>query len=463
MKKEIAFYPTPKIIVQKMIDLGKYSKNDKILDSGFGEGIFIKTLQKNNFKNLYGVEYSTNLYNKLKENTNGLNLFNNDYLSFNKINNLDHIIGNPPYINSDNLDKEVKENVRRITNSGEGNIYYAFIIKSIELLKEGGSLNYILPYDFFFNTYASYLRQYLIDNGYFTDIIDLGETKLFKNAAPETIIFKYIKDTSKKHKPKINILKIKGKTNLSNLEENWNAQFNSYKINNFDDNGVWSLSSMKKVKGTKLKDIEGIKISVGIVNGFEEGFILPKDVEKNLTQYEIDKYVRGFIKNSLIPKEYDTNNFIDTYIKYIYIPTNEFKNEEDFKLNVPNIYKHLFKFKELMLKRKLSKNKQWFDYLAIRNIKVFEDNKNQMKIHVPSLTRKENNWFFKTKNDKYVGGDLVTITYKENEKILNKIYKYLNSEAFVKYYKETGARKGKRVVFTQKIISEIVIPNEELN
>ena len=56
----------------------------------------------------------------------------------------------------------------------------------------------------------------------------------------------------------------------------------------------------------------------------------------------------------------------------------------------------------------------------------------------------------------------MTITCKENQEQLLKIYEYLNSEDFVKYYSQVGAKKGKRVVFTQKILSEIKIPKEYL-
>lgn len=461
MKEKIAFYPTPQLIVNKMIELGSYDKNDKILDSGFGEGVFIQTLYDLGYKSLIGVEYATDFFEKLNSKKLNLKLYHQNYLSIKEEGKIDHVIGNPPYINSDNLDSEVKNNVRDITKSGEGNIYYAFIIKSIQLLKEGGSLNYILPYDFFYNTYGQYLRKYMIENGYFTHIIDFGETKLFKNAAPETIIFKYVKDTKIKTKSKIKILKTKNKTNLENLQKDWQSQFISYEIDNFKDENIWHLSNVEEVKGTKLKDIKNVKISVGVVNGFEGGFLLPKELELKLKDSE-RKYIKKFTKNSLRDDKYKVKDYLKGDIKYIYIPNNEFSNEEELAQKLPNIYNHLIKFKEDMLKRKLAKNKMWFDYLAIRNVEVFEGNKNKIKIHVPSLSRRERDWFFKTNNENYIAGDLLTITCKENQEQLLKIYEYLNSEDFVKYYSQVGAKKGKRVVFTQKILSEIKIPKEYL-
>jgi len=451
--KKIAFFPTPNFIVKKMIELSNTKKDKIILDTGFGEGAFIYELEKQNYKNINGIEYSTKFYNKGLKKYIKSKLFHDDYLNFNPQKKYDSIIGNPPYINSDNLDFSVKENIRKITQSGEGNIYYAFIIKSIQLLKEEGTLTYIVPYDFFYNTFASYLRKYMIENGYFTDIIDLGESKIFKNADPETVIFKYIKNTKIKQKHFIKVSKIKTNFNLKQIKKDYNNIFNIFDIENFTDNDIWALSKIKKIEGKKLSEISDIKVSVGIVNGAEYAFHLNSEDLKLISSIEQQKYVKGFIKN----KNRESNLICKNFENYIWIPLNEFKTEKELKEKSPSIYKHLLKYKKQMLKRKLSKNKNWYEYLAIRNLGVFENSKNQLKIHVPSLTRMEKDWFFLSKNNKYVGGDLITITSK-NENLLLKIFNYLNSKNFIEYYKERGAKKGKRIVFTQKIISNIIIP-----
>lgn len=453
MKKDIAFFKTPNFIIKKMIELNNFNKNDKILETGFGKGAFLEELNHQNFKNIYGIEYSTDFFNEVKNKFKNINLINQDYLSFQPNFLFDHIIGNPPYINSDNLDEDVKNNIRQITTSGEANIYYAFIIHSINLLKNNGSLTYILPYDFFFNTHGKKLRNFMIEKGYFTHIIDFEDTKLFKGASPETIIFRYIK-SNEINKPKINIKKIKKDISLENLESNFENSFDEIFIKNFNDDNIWSLSNIENMEGIKLKDINGIKISVGIVNGSDKEFLISKEFYNTLTKNEKELYVKKFIKNIHKPKN---NEFVNKFSFYIWIPNNEFKNEEDLKEKAPNIYKHLLNNKEKMIKRKLSKNKQWFDYLAIRNLSIFEDNKMKLKIHVPSLTRTTQKWFFKSNNDNYIASDLITIT-SNNEIKLEKIFNFLNSDIFENYYKEKGAKKGKRIVFTQKIVSEIIIP-----
>lgn len=458
MSEKIAFYPTPSTIAEYMHVLSGAETDSRILEAGFGDGAFLNVFKNNT--NVTGVEYDIKFADEAKEKFPNYNIYQQDYLSFNRPNSFDNVTGNPPYINADNLDIGIRENIKDLTHSGEGNIYYAFIIHSINNLVDGGVLTYILPYDFFYNTYANYLRGFMIDNGFFTDIIDLGESRVFKGAAPETIIFRYVKGQNTTD-CKINVKQTKC-LSLEVVEENLLngfKDFDCYEQPQFNkEQNIWFLSDVEHITGTKLKDIDGLKISVGIVNGAEPTFVIDTEIDeyKALTPQDKTTYIRTFIKNKNRPT--DVNDYTKDGEDYIFIDTNSFADEKDFENRAPNIFNYLKRDKEEMLKRKLSKNKSWFDYLAIRNMTVFNDNKNKLKIHVPSLTRLEKDWFFKSKNDFFVGGDLVTITLSGDEEKLEKIFNYLNSDEFVVYYRATGAKKGKRTVFTQNIISNIVIP-----
>lgn len=460
MSEKIAFFPTPHPIALYMHAMSAASIDSSILEAGFGDGAFLNVFVNNT--NVTGVEYDTVFATDAKEKFPQYEIHQQDYLTFNKQNTFDNITGNPPYINADNLDVGIRENIKDITHSGEGNIYYAFIIQSINNLVQGGVLTYILPYDFFYNTHANYLRGFMIDNGYFTDIIDLGESKIFKGAAPETIIFRYVKGKNTDNLP-INVKQTKSLT-LQVIEENLIngfKDFSCYEQSQFNkEQIIWFLSNVDEVDGIKLKHIEGLKISVGIINGAEPSFIIDKTREEYSMFTDADKteFIRTFIKNKNRPD--DVTTFCERGEEYIFVGTNVFEDELDISKRAPNIYNYLKRDKEELMKRELSKNKQWFDYLAIRNMPIFNENKNLIKIHVPSLTRLEKDWFFKSKNDFYVGGDLITITLSGNQELLAKIFDYLNSSEFNEYYKATGAKKGKRIVFTQNILSNIKIPFE---
>lgn len=216
-QKSIAFFGTPSEIVDIMIE--QANLKTPILETGFGQGSFLEGLKKENIKEVFGIEYSEVFFKEAKNKYPDFNLIHGDYLKYNK--EFNTIIGNPPYISIRHLNNEMKDLTRSMIGKGDINLYYAFIIHSIELLKEGGEISYILPYDFFFNTYAAGLRNRMIESGYFEYIVDLKELKVFNGASPDCIIFKWIKSDLKDKKIKVFSLekKVAYKTAIPYLKE----------------------------------------------------------------------------------------------------------------------------------------------------------------------------------------------------------------------------------------------------
>ena len=206
MVEPVAFVETPEPIAEMMVELISKDKmqNEKlsVLDSGTGRGVFIQKLLKVGYKNISGVELDSNLYNFTQNRFPNLSILNLDYLDWITNSQYDVIIGNPPYCHFNSLPKQMKIEVADIVGNKESDIYYAFIMKSIDLLKIGGELIYIVPYGFFFNTYAKAVREKIKEEGYLELVIDLDETRLFDGENPETVIFKFVK-SKKTAKPKI--------------------------------------------------------------------------------------------------------------------------------------------------------------------------------------------------------------------------------------------------------------------
>ena len=74
------------------------------------------------------------------------------------------------------------------------NLYLFFIHKCIAHLKENGELIFIVPRDFLKATSSIKLNNYIYENGTITDIIDLGDEKIFEEACPNCVIFRFEKN-----------------------------------------------------------------------------------------------------------------------------------------------------------------------------------------------------------------------------------------------------------------------------
>ena len=86
----------------------------------------------------------------------------------------DVVIGNPPYINIENLPIETKDYLFNTYQACQGrtDIYIAFLEKSIAILSANGIMGFILPYAFAMQKYGEKMRHILIENHTIREIVD---------------------------------------------------------------------------------------------------------------------------------------------------------------------------------------------------------------------------------------------------------------------------------------------------
>jgi adenine-specific DNA-methyltransferase len=366
-KFRMGFVETPFEIAELMVSLSDISKEKLILDPGCGKGVFLETLRKIGYINCVGIEIDPLLYKFCKEKFKEFKIIKGDYLDYSFKEKFDLIIGNPPYVHFNQLPINLANKVKSYIKTGEGDIYYAFIIKSIHLLKKGGQLIFITPYHFFYNTYAKIVRETILNFGKIEIIIDLDEVKLFKNENPETIIFKFIKGNFNHREEKIKLLSIKKKNAKPNeikinalnalKSQQSNEVFEFIKISHYIDTQPWSTFFIKtnNFPYIPLKNIA--KVGVGLVSGFDKAFLVDDNFFLKLGDEE-KKFIKEFVKAK------NCERFIVRgSVKYILID-DRIKDE---KLLPLNIYNKLIKYKEEMEKRYLPQDKKWFNWLALRN------------------------------------------------------------------------------------------------
>ncbi len=462
MDKPIAFVETPEPIADLMIELisenKKADKNISIVDSGTGKGIFVDRLTKAGYRNITAVELDKELFQYSKTKFPNLDFQNFDYLSWITNTKYDLIIGNPPYCHFNSLPKQMKIEVSEIVGNKESDIYYAFIMKSIDLLKIGGELIYIVPYGFFFNTYAKVVREKLKSKGLIKIIIDLDETRLFEGENPETVIFKFIK-TQQKTNSQVKILRIKDRnlspkkirseaSNVLKLQTS-SSTFDYHTKELFsNENIVWTTYPEKAINNFYfLKDVAWI--GVGLVSGFEKAFTITKE-EKQLLNEEEKKLLIKCIK-----AKHCKGFWTEGYTEYILLDEG-ISTEKELKEKYPFIHKKLIEFKTSMSVRYLPDKKKWFHWQALRNFETLKDYKDTAKIFVPNLDRSTTNRFSLSLKPFYPSGDVLTIVPTEKDPFF--LLGYLNSHFFRDYYLSAGARRGHRISFTQRIMANIKIP-----
>jgi len=106
----------------------------------------------------------------------------------------DVIAGNPPYISLPDAKKFIPEQHAYIRDTyasmgkGRPDLSYAFMEKALSLLKNGGSLGFIMANSFIWNESGTGLRRLIADCGCLQELVDFGVTKIFEDAGPATAI-----------------------------------------------------------------------------------------------------------------------------------------------------------------------------------------------------------------------------------------------------------------------------------
>lgn len=203
----------------------------------------------------------------------------------------DFIIGNPPFLTfRKGIDYDVRESDYFSIVAGSCNSASLMIRKSLNLLKEGGTLAFVLPKVLLRVRSYKKLRNYLLDNTKLEIIFDLGQ--IFKDVRGEQIILVLKKQKLSQRQLSANyvrILHLKDKSkDLSAYDEYSLAQSEFTKFGfypTFCEKGIFELAE-KFQQYTSVKDFD-INIFRGVAIGANSPI-----VSKN-NQQGYSKLLRG--------------------------------------------------------------------------------------------------------------------------------------------------------------------------
>lgn len=169
---------TPTHIVSEMLALRR--NFGSVLEPSAGNGAFFKQIP-----NCVGIEIDP------AQAQNGMLCM--DFFDYPISNKFDTIIGNPPYVRFQDILPETKKKLSMQLFDERSNLYLFFIEKCIYHLNEGGELIFITPRDFLKATSSIKLNKFIYENGTITDIIDLGDAKIFNGFTPNCMIWRFEK------------------------------------------------------------------------------------------------------------------------------------------------------------------------------------------------------------------------------------------------------------------------------
>lgn len=264
----------------------------------------IKKFYEKRFNETYNGNFNSFVYDftqriKPKHN-NSLFDFNLDVPLADFLNDIDYVIGNPPYVTLYGRRDRKKDENQRVyylnrysqfpdtLKNGKINYVMLFIEHSIDFLKDNGKLSFIIDLAFFETAYE-HTRKYLLDN---TKILSIKyNIKDFEVASGQVIL------TVQKAKVKDNLVNIINAEDKSVIQvnqklwNNWSDQYR-YRFNSCSKSAeiVHKINSKKCPSLKELHPKKNLRTCVMLLN-MEDKFVLDKQKpEKDVSIYP---YYRG--------------------------------------------------------------------------------------------------------------------------------------------------------------------------
>lgn len=166
-RRKIGAYYTPIEVTRLLCEWGIRAKTDKVLEPCFGGCTFLEAAleelrkkgQESPNDNIFGSDIDPlafeYLEKRLGRGVNSTHFFQTDFLRLTPgkgtCEDIDFVMGNPPYIRHDNIDSKQKESVERwkainkIPLNGRASLWSYFLLHSLSFLKEGGRIAFVLP------------------------------------------------------------------------------------------------------------------------------------------------------------------------------------------------------------------------------------------------------------------------------------------------------------------------------
>jgi len=359
-------------------------------------------------------------------------------------NGFTHVLGNPPYVCSRNIDEESREllNNWSVCSTGHPDLYIPFFEIGMSILKDNGILGFITMNSFFKSLNGRALRKYFDEQRFRFRILDFGANQIFASKSTYTCIclIEKSRDSGIKYrKLRPNEIALKKEFTYTdvpydvlNHENGWNL--NEFQILNKIENAGIPLGKLFKSRN----GIATLKNDLYIFSPIKEDdqyFYL-----QNGNIYPIEK---GICKDIINPnKLIDSGSIEGLKMKVIYPYTNETSKvsliEENFFMSqYPKAYKYLTDKKKILATRDKGKAdyEKWYAYGRNQSLERLK-----YKLFFPHITPKTPNFIIDTDENLLFHNGLAIIADTELELLF--IRKIMSSRLFWFYITNSSRHYG---------------------
>lgn len=287
----------------------------------------------------------------------------------------DLIIGNPPYI-KEAENKELFANTKKLrTYQGKMDIWYHFVGRGFDILKNNGYLAFIATNNWVTNSGAKKLRNIVLEESQILSLVDFSSFMVFDSASIQTMIMSFQKTKPPKnyefhfakittqtpiYEDVINLLKNEKTQNNEILKINLTPKKFIDKTLNFTKSDYEELfNKIQKYGKFYLEEKEvanGIHPHYDFINNrinsnHNFAFKIGQGIF-GLSEEEKEKLKLTKLENNLVKPYYDTQNFLKFFFKknnhqWLIYTNSSFKNPNSMD-DYPNLKKHLDKFQNVI-------------------------------------------------------------------------------------------------------------------
>ena len=501
-----AFF-TPKFITDFIVSQTITSSSQKICDPSCGCGaflisatVFISKKYKKNItniieENIYGVDIADYSVRRAKILLSLLALQNGEDKEDIKFNletadslttdwknifsktikqGFDVVIGNPPYVKFQDLNKKLREKLFKewqTLKTGNYNLYFAFFELGVSILKESGLLGYITPNNYFTSLAGIELRGYLQSKTLIEKIVDFNHLKIFNAQTYTSITF-----LTKSKKGFFYYERVDNYEMLNTLN---NLSFSKIYFNDLN-NRKWRLlrnsdqQNIKKIEsiGRKLGEIADIRVGIATCKDpiyFVDGSTLGDKYYEKLYKGEIYKIEKEITQPIAKISDFTVQEELNNNSRRIIFPYKkingkvEIIREPEMRKNYPYCYKYLLSAREELLTRDKGNMEypEWYSYARTQGL-----NFSGKKLLTPTFSLEPR--FLLEQNDSSLFCNCYAIYLKDKTDLFSSIQqklgldvlrKILNSQIMGYYIKQTSVSiEGGYPCYQKNFIELLGIP-----